>query len=169
MAADTKPPETSFAADDSFIAMVFARGSRTTPELAGIVVTFWIAWKPRKLATESAASLPDDQNECVPDGSVRSALPPKERARPLASKLDPGVLPYVGDGGPKRISSKRLPAAETPARPRGSRLFAGGFTFPCHRIRCRADRNGFSLLKNRMIRNGSVFCNFRSCLAASRS
>ncbi len=45
MAADTRPPKRSFAADDSFIAMVFALGSRTNPELVGIVVAFWIAGK----------------------------------------------------------------------------------------------------------------------------
>jgi hypothetical protein len=44
-AADTKPPTTSLAGNDSFIAMPFALGFRMNPELARIVVTFWIAWK----------------------------------------------------------------------------------------------------------------------------
>ena len=40
--------------------------------------------------------------------------------------------------------------------------------FQCHRIRFRADRDGFNLLKNLTIRTGSIFCNFRNCHAASQ-
>jgi hypothetical protein len=65
MTADAKPPKTSFAADESFIPMLFARGSGTNPEPARIVVTFSIAWKTESRRRDQPAASPTAKNVCV--------------------------------------------------------------------------------------------------------
>jgi hypothetical protein len=43
-AAETKPPKTSFAGNNSLIAMLFVLSFRTSPGRV-FVVTLWIVWK----------------------------------------------------------------------------------------------------------------------------